>query len=244
MTETSPWLLPQRVLAIGAHPDDVEILCAGTMAKYVAAGTRVVLATATNGNRGGINMMPDDLSKLRKGEAARAAHLIGAEYRCLDFDDCGLDGGSLAARMRFIDLIRETMPEVVFTHSPNDYHADHIATSKLTFEATFAASVPLVETALPAADSILPVFYMDTLAGIGFTPEQYVDVSHVFDQKREMLAQHKSQVEWMRIHDDLDLLDFMETMTKFRGYQSRVRYAEAFVPAHAWLRESAVRLLP
>lgn len=236
--------LPKRVLAIGAHPDDIEILCAGTMAKYAAAGSDVFLATATNGNRGGLGITADELAKLRKDEAARSAAVIGAEYRCMEFEDGCLDGSSLGARERFIDLIRQTRPDIVFAHSPNDYHADHIASSKLTFEATFAASVPLIETRFPATDGIPSLFYMDTLAGIGFQPEQYVDVADVFEQKRDMLSRHQSQVEWMRIHDNLDLLDFMTSMTKFRGYQARVAYAEAFVPAHAWLRESTVRLLP
>jgi N-acetylglucosamine malate deacetylase 1 len=242
MTNSVP--VPRRVLAVAAHPDDIEILCAGTMARYARAGCHVVLCNATNGNRGSATLATEDIARIRRDEAEASAAVIGAEYRCLDFPDCGLDGSSLEARERFVDLVRSTKPDVVFTHHPNDYHADHVATGKLTFEATFMASVPLVSTQLPATDKILPVFYMDTLAGIRFEPEQYVDIGAVFELKREMLSKHKSQVEWMKVHDNLDLLDFMETMSKFRGIQSGVRYAEAFIPAHAWLREGTVRLLP
>jgi LmbE family N-acetylglucosaminyl deacetylase len=236
--------LPRRVLAIGAHPDDLEILCAGTMALYAAAGSKVILCNATSGNRGSATLTMEETARLRDQEAGASAGLIGAEYVCLGFDDGELEGASLDARRRFVDLIREWKPDVVFTHHPNDYHADHVAAGKLAFEATFFAGVPLLQTEHPAGVGILPVFYMDTLAGIGFEPEQYVDISSVFATKREMLSQHQSQVTWMKDHDGLNILDFMETMSKFRGIQAGVRYAEAFQPAHAWLRERAARLLP
>jgi LmbE family N-acetylglucosaminyl deacetylase len=236
--------LPRRVLAVAAHPDDLEILCGGTMALYVRAGCDVVLCNATNGDRGSATMTRQKTARVRALEAERSAAVIGASYRCLEFSDGGLDGSSLEARERFVDLVRESNPDVVFTHHPNDYHADHCATSKLSFDATFMATVPLYEAGLPATDGVLPVFYMDTLAGIGFVPERYVDITPVYDQKLKMLTQHRSQVEWMKAHDNFDLLEFMETMSKFRGIQSGVLYAEAFAPAHAWLRERTSSLLP
>ena len=214
------------------------------MARYARAGSEVVLCNATNGDLGGVDLSREELSRLRRGESERSAAVIGAEYRCLEFPDCGLDGSSMEARERFIDLIRSTKPDVVFTHHPNDYHVDHTATGKLTFEATFMACISLLSTAVQSTDKILPVFYMDTLAGIRFEPEQYVDVTDTFHAKQEMLAMHESQVKWMKLHDNIDLPAFMETMTEFRGLQSGVNYAEGFVPAHAWLRDRCVRMLP
>jgi len=229
---------------VGAHPDDVEILCGGTLARYAGAGCEVIVATATAGDRGSADMTMEQTAGVRRAEAGRAAEVIGAEYRCLEFVDGSVDGSSLEARERVVDLVRKTAPDLVFTHSPVDYHADHMATSKLVVEATFLASVPLLSTGVPATDKIVPVYYMDTLAGIGFEPEQYVDITEVFDIKREMLARHESQITWMWEHDQLDFVDFMTTVSKFRGFQCGAPYAEAFRPAHAWLREHAVRLLP
>ena len=103
------------------------------------------------------------------------------------------------------------------------------------------ASVPfLVSESIPT-NSIPPVYYLDTLAGLGFLPEQYVDITSVFEQKREVLSRHVSQVEWMREGGGADLVDLMETMSRFRGIQCGVRYAEAFRPAHLWLRERPLR---
>lgn len=233
----------RKVLAVGAHPDDIEILCAGTMARYVGLGVEVVLCNATTGNRGGYHSSMQELGDTRDAEAREAAAVIGAAYTCLGFDDCSLVHDA-STRERFTDLIRQVGPDVVFTHDPQDYHADHVATSKLVFEASFLASVPLLATTRPASERILPVFYMDTLAGLGFSPEQYVDIGGAMDTKRDMLGRHHSQVGWLRQHDGLDLLDFMETMARFRGYQAGVRYAEAFRPAHNWLRNSTERILP
>lgn len=235
---------PRRILVIAAHPDDIEILCAGTMARYAQLGCEVMLCNATTGDRGGMLGTMEELARVRDAEAHRSAALMGARYICLGFHDCTLIPEDLATRQKFIDVIRQTKPDIVFTHHPNDYHADHISTGKLALDASFMASIPLLESSLPATDAILPLYYMDTMAGQDFLPEEYVDVSCVMDLKRQMLEQHQSQITWMRDHDDLDLIDFMMTMGKFRGIQCGVGFAEAFRRAPNWLRQTPSRLLP
>ena len=236
--------LPKRVLAVGAHPDDIEILCAGTMALYAQAGSQVTLCTATNGDRGSMTGTPEETAAIRKAAAKNSAEIIGARYVCLDFHDCGLDGASLEVRKTFIDLIREVNPDVVFTHAPEDYHADHLATSTHVWNATMIASVPLERSEHPAVEHTVPVIYMDTLAGIGFTPDSYVDISSAFETKQAMLGCHASQVVWMREQGGFDFEEFTQTVSRFRGFQSGTRYAEAFRYAHAWLRGTTRRLLP
>jgi LmbE family N-acetylglucosaminyl deacetylase len=76
-----------NILAIGAHPDDVESMPGGTLAKYARAGHKVFTATATNGNIGSAALPMEEIAKIRKEEARKAAALIGAEYVCLDYDD-------------------------------------------------------------------------------------------------------------------------------------------------------------
>lgn len=233
-----------RVLAIVAHPDDIDILCAGTMALYAEEGANVFLCNATSGDRGSVELSMDEVRAVRDEEARRSAAVIGAEYRCLDFHDGDLVADDLSARERFVDLFREAKPDLVFTHHPEDYHADHQATSRLVFDTSFLATVPLLKSQLPAFDRVIPIYYMDTMAGIGFEPQEYVDISRVFGRKREMLLQHRSQVKWMMEHDGLDILDFMETMSRFRGIQCGVRHAEAFTRRQVWLRNPPMRLLP
>lgn len=237
-------LATRRVLAIGAHPDDIEILCAGTMARYSTLGVEVTLCTVTNGSRGGFDRSMEETARTRKEEANRSARIIGAGYRCLDVEDGEVTADQPEIRRRFVELIREIRPDVVFTHFPDDYHADHIATSRLAFDASFMAAVPLYGSTRGATDKVLPVYYMDTLAGLEFSPEDYVDITDSIDTKRRMLAEHQSQVVWMSERDGLDILDLITTQSRFRGYQCGVPYAEGFRRAHTWLRNSPNRLLP
>ena len=233
-----------RVLAVVAYPDDIDILCAGTMALYAKGGAQVFLCNATSGDRGSVHLSMDEIRSIREEESLRSAAVIGADYRCLEFHDGDLLVDDPATRERFIDLFRETKPDIVFTHHPEDYHSDHQATSRLVFNTSFLSTVPLLKTKLPSADRVIPIYYMDTMAGIGFEPQEYVDISDVFEGKQTMLSKHESQVTWMREHDGLDIIDFMATMGRFRGIQCGVRYAEAFSRRQVWLRNPPERLLP
>jgi LmbE family N-acetylglucosaminyl deacetylase len=121
---------------------------------------------------------------------------------------------------------------------------DHIETNKLAFTASFSATVTNIVTKTPEIDKLVPIYYMDTLAGIGFLPTEYVDVTETIDLKLEALSCHESQIEWMREHDKIDFLDFVRTCSKFRGLQSSVPYAEAFRQCQVWPRVITKRLLP
>ena len=134
---------------------------------------------------------------------------------------------------------------MVITHFENDYMNDHIQTYYATFRASFAASCPHYESnADPASAPIMPIYHMDTLAGVGFLPTEYVDISDVMETKLEALSCHKSQLEWMLEHDGIDFLDFVRTCSKVRGYQCGVKYAEGFRLCRNYLRMVPRRLLP
>jgi len=119
-----------NILAIGAHPDDVESQAGGTLAKYAKAGHKVFTATATNGNIGSATLSMGKIAKVRKEEARKAAALIGAEYICLDYDD-EMFFEDRAARIKFINLVRYCKADVILTHNPVDYNPDHELTSKI-----------------------------------------------------------------------------------------------------------------
>ena len=119
---------------------------------------------------------------------------------------------------------------------------DHRAVSKLVFDASFAASVPRYMGGEKA--NITPIYYCDGLAGINFTPTEYVDVTDFMEIKINMLECHESQMKWMRDHDNLDFADFVTTWAKFRGYQCGAPYAEAFRQELAWPKILPKRLLP
>lgn len=233
-----------RVLAVGAHPDDLEILCGGTLARYVLEGHEVVMCNATLGNRGSFVHTSAEIAEIRLAEARRAAEVAGAEHVTLGFTDGEVSAADPEQRRAVVDLVREARPDVILTHAPNDYMSDHNEVSKLVFDCSFHATLPLLETAKPHHGTVTPIYYMDTVMGVGFLPTEYVDVSATIETKVAMLEAHESQLTWLRDHDGIDVVEQMRTTTRFRGQQCGVAYAEGFAPCLTWLRGTTRRLLP
>jgi len=165
-----------KLLAIGAHPDDIEIYMFGTLAAARARGDELVLAVATDGAAGGTRS-PEDLRKLRRDEASAAARLLGVVPHFLDFPD-----GALVADAALIGalkaLVATTLPDLVITQAPNDYHGDHRALS---------------DAVRIAVNFTAPVLWADNMGGVGFVPTHYVDTSAYFDAKAAAIRAHVSQ---------------------------------------------------
>jgi LmbE family N-acetylglucosaminyl deacetylase len=233
-----------RILGIGAHPDDLEILAGGTLALYARAGHEVTMAVATNGNVGHPTLGRDEIAEIRHGEARASADLIGAELVWMDFDDEWLFNDR-PTRERFIDVIRSARPDVVLAHSPNDYHPDHRNAGQVVVDARIPAAVRLVETTLPAAERIPHVFLMDCVGGVDFVPELYVDVTEVIALKEQMLLCHQSQDSWLRaIYDDMDYVKFMREHTGRRGEECGRAWAEAFREVKTYPAVGSWEMLP
>lgn len=233
-----------KILAIGAHPDDLEILCGGTLAKYVAEGHDVTMCNLALGDRGSYVHSVEEIASIRMREAAAGAARIGAKHCTLGLSDGLIRADSREQRELAIELIRQERPDVVIIHHPNDYNPDHVEAGRLIEDASFVASLPLYETGTDAHRVVPAIIYMDTLTGIGFDPQEYVDVSEHIDAKIEALACHDSQVSWLDEHDNVNILEQARTSAAYRGYQAGVRYAEGFIPAQRWLRSRTQRLLP
>ena len=232
-----------QVMAVGAHPDDLELLCGGTLARYADLGHEVVMVHLLTGDKGHYQMTSEQLVKVREKEARAAGAVIGAEVLSGHIPDGELFS-DLQTRMLVIDLVRQVRPDLIITHAPNDYMSDHVATSQLVCDASFLAATPLLRTEHEASDRIAPVFFMDTLAGADFLPTEYVDISEHFEKKRKMLSCHESQVTFLKEHDRIDFLEFMEITNRSRGLQCGARYAEGFRQHEVWGRKVARRLLP
>jgi LmbE family N-acetylglucosaminyl deacetylase len=199
---------------------------------------------ATKGDRGSFVHTSAELAEIRGREARFAAAAAGAEYATLGFSDSEVSASDREQQRAVVDLVREARPELIITHYPADYMSDHNEISRLVFDASFHATLPLLETGKPYHDIVAPIYYMDTLMGIGFQPTEYVDVGAVIDKKVAMLEAHASQVTWLRDHDRVDIVEQMKTTTRFRGQQCGVDYAEGFRPCLTWLRTRPRRLLP
>jgi LmbE family N-acetylglucosaminyl deacetylase len=223
-----------RLLAIHAHPDDVEWLAAGALALLTARGHAVTIATATAGEGGSAEFGPEETGRIRQAEAAAAAALIGADYRCLGFPDLGVFNDD-ASRRAVTELIRALSPEVVITASPIDYHPDHEAISQLVRDACFAAPVANYRTgAAPATPGIPHLYFMDPVggrerSGARVARDFGVDVAGTFALKQAMLAQHESQAAWVaKQHGIADHLADMERWTRRVGRDFGVDLAEGF----------------
>lgn len=233
-----------RVLAIAAHPDDLEISCAGTLAKYRQAGHQVWMCHVSNGNQGHVVIMPDELREIRRQEFINSAKMIGAEPLTCDIDDLTIYGDCREHREKVMDIIRQVKPDVIITHSPQDYMPDHVAVSKLVFDASFVATLPHYTTKYPYHELLTPIYYMDTLAGLRFEPTEYVDISQTCELKLSMLKQHESQIKWMKDHDGIDFIEFVQTCARYRGLQCGAQYAEGFTQCYVWPKVKTERLLP
>ena len=240
-----------NVLAIGCHPDDVEIACAGTLAKCVKRGDRVVVCHASDGDLGHVVIPPDELRVMRAQEARKAGSLAGIEVICAGFHDLKIYDNNKEARDRIVDVIRYADPDFIITHYPGDYMPDHTAVSRLVFDASFAATLPnytdykhVFSSPDGAPARLVPIYYMDTLAGVDFVPDEFVDITEEIDLKMEMLECHASQLVWMREHDGIDFADMVRTCSRYRGYQCGAAYAEGFRMCKTYLKGTARRLLP
>src|SRR5258707_4040152 len=226
-----------RILAIPAHPDDVEILAGGTMALLAAAGHSITIVTMTPGDCGSADLSADEIATVRRNEAGSAAALIGAEYRCAEFRDLAIFSDD-ASRRRVVEILRRTKPDLVLTSSPIDYMCDHEATSALVRDACFAAPARNYNTrdvqAAAPLKAIPHLYFMDPVGGLDregspVVPDLYVDVKSVVAKKTEMLARHKSQREWLKKHHGIDdYLAVMEQWTREVGRRAGVELAEGF----------------
>jgi LmbE family N-acetylglucosaminyl deacetylase len=222
-----------RILAIHAHPDDVEILAGGTLALLADAGHELTIATFTPGDCGSHEMGPEEIARVRRCEAEAAAARIGARYCCLEFCDLAIFEDDVSRR-RVTEALRQARPEIVLAASPVDYLCDHEAASALVRDSCFCAPMPNYRTASPPIPVIPHLYWMDPLGGRDregtlVRPDFVVDVTAAFERKRAMLAEHTSQREWLRRHHGVDeyLLE-MERWTRERGALADVTYGEGF----------------
>lgn len=222
------------ILAIHAHPDDVEHQCAGTLALLAAAGHAIRIVTATAGECGSAGTDLATTAAIRRAEGAAAAALVGAEYRCADLPDLGVFNDD-PSRRRITELLRWAGADIVITAAPIDYHPDHEAVSRLVRDACFASTVPNYATGPSAPLAAIPhLYFMDPSGGrerdgTPVIPDFGVDISAVFDTKAAMLSAHESQHAWVaRQHAIDDHLGAMRNWSAKRGRDFGCDYAEGF----------------
>ena len=229
--------LPRRVaLTLLAHPDDAEMLCAGTLIRLADAGWEIHIATVAAGDCGSTTLPPEEIAALRRQEAEAAADLINANYYCLEEPDIQVVFDK-ATNRKTVDLLRRIAPTLLFTHPRHDYMLDHEQVHLLARAAAFSYPIPNASTLPLVPGSAIPWLYYgdavearDPYTGDRPPATTYVNVSEQMDRKVEMLACHASQRNWLRSHHGLD--EYIEAMKRHgaeRGREIGVAYAEAFM---------------
>ena len=206
---------PQKVLVIGAHPDDPETGCGGTIALLKEKGYDVVCVYLTKGERGIPGKSLDEAAAIRTKESEESCKILGVRHIFLT----QIDGATEVNAQRYeemLSLIKQENPDIVFTHWPVDGHRDHRVCSILTYDAWRRSGYSF------------ELYYYEVMSGTQtqmFNPTIYVDISSVQEIKLKSCYAHKSQF--------VDQEDVMKgwhiPMQNFRGIESQTIAAEAFV---------------
>jgi N-acetylglucosamine malate deacetylase 1 len=246
----------KKVLAVGAHPDDVEIMCSGTLFALRQLGHEVHVASLTLGDCGSRELSAEEIRRVRHGEAIKASAVLGAKYHYAGFHDLCIFNDA-DSNQRLTALLRDIDPFIVITHSPSDYMSDHEVTSVLVRNACFSASIRNYETKAGTADSTSTIpylYYAQPMENIDIfgkvvIPQFYVDVSIWMQQKLKMLGCHDSQRTWLRAHHGMD--EYIESARRFNTLLGQrastvsgrlIEYCEGFRQhcGHAYPKENVL----
>lgn len=228
----------ERVMAVVAHPDDAELLCAGTLARAKADGASVAICVLCQGDKGQPSGSSAPITAIRRKEMLASCALLGAEFFTPKVPDGAL-ADDVRTRRLLIEILRQFRPTLLLAHAPQDYHPDHRAASALAEAASWFCASRGHKTKSQAVDSPPGLWWMDTLGMSGFEPAFYVDVSEQIELKMKMLACHRSQLARSADPDFSSLRDIMQVQCRARGMQAGVAAAEAFRPHFAFKRGRA-----
>ncbi|MBR4675110.1 MAG: PIG-L family deacetylase [Victivallales bacterium] len=231
----------KRILFIGAHPDDADILCGGTAIKLTKAGHIVKFVSATNGDTGHMILSRAETAKIRNKEMAASAKAGGLEYEILPHN-CGLEA-SVDNRREMVRLIRKFKPDVVISHRTCDYHPDHRATAQLVQDTAYVGMVPhfCEDTPIPDVAPVYAFTYDKFVDPRPFRADAAVEIDSVLEEKLKMMSCHKSQFfEWLPWADgDKDIMS--RKLTKADKHELLLRFVERFKgaadSAREWLKK-------
>lgn len=237
---------PVNVVAVEAHPDDVELTCLGTLIKLADRGARITVVAITNGDKGGA-ATPDapheSIAALRVREATRVTDALGGRFVSLGAPDAYLyDTPEL--RNAMVDVLREAAADVVLAPPPADYQNDHTIASAIVYQATQMASSPTVPVARRHMERSPRLYWCDSILTTDFAPSLFVDIGDVIERKRQLAALHESQMAHMQLTGGWTLTEQIEVVGRYRGLQSGVQYAEGFQVCWSFPRGHAFADLP
>ena len=228
----------KTVLAIAAHPDDIEFLMAGTLILLRRAGYEMHYWTLANGSCGTTEYGPGEIAAIRREEAKAAAEALGAHFHesiCNDLE-VFYDQPTLA---KVASVIRNVQPDILLTHSPTDYLEDHTNTCRLAVTGAFSRGMPNfpVDPPRDAISKNVVVYHAQPYShrnplGDVVQPHFFVDVSDIVEQKVDLLAKHQSQKQWLDESQGLD--SYLQTLRELDAFAGKL--SGRFDFAEGWRR--------
>lgn len=219
--------MPVDVLAIGAHPDDVEMTCGGTLVRLKGRGKRFGIVDLTRGEMG-----TRGTHETRRREAERAAEILGAEFReTLDFGDGGI-AVSRENELLLMDVIRREKPRLVITSYPDDRHPDHARAGRIVTDAAFYAGLRKIETNHPAHRPQQTIYFP---TGTMHEPHFVVDITAAMDTRRAAILAFASQfhregsAEPETVLSQKIFLEAIEARARHVGFLVGVEFGEGFL---------------
>lgn len=206
------------VIFIGAHPDDMILSSAGTIASFVEKGLKCLIVSVTSG---GYNDY--EKGRIRQEELAATAKLLKVDYTVLDLIDTEVRD-TIEESSKILDVIITTNPSIIVTHNEGDFHPDHVSTNKIVRRAVFHYFVrsELSEKNLKGLLFISPIRWnTQNLNSLNFN--FFVDISKYVDFKRQLISMHKSQMASLQRNMEITL-----ALNQFIGKLRDVEYAEGF----------------
>ena len=202
-----------KVLAIGAHPDDIEVGCAGTLFKYAKHGHELYVLIMTEGHKGGDSSVRKE-EQLRSAEILKPREVIWGRYK-----DTELSPNMNQIIYDIEEVLKKIKPDFTFVNFGEDTHQDHRALSRAT---------------VTASRYIRNVLFYEGPTTNDFSPIVFVDIKETVDDKISMLLAHQSQVMKTNI-EGLSIVDIVRSTAVFRGIQGRVQFAEGFIPLRLFI---------
>ena len=225
-------------LAVGAHPDDVEFVMAGTLSLLARAGFEPHILTVANGSGGTVRHSHEQIIRIRRKEAQRAAEVIGATYHPGLVDDLMVYYEDKLLR-KATAVVREVAPTIVLLPSLNDYMEDHMISARIIVTACFIRGIKNYISIPPRKATMQdvylyhaqPLMNRDGMRNLTM-PSLFVDVTGEIETKQEMLRRHASQKEWLDVSQGQDsylatMRDACAEVAKLAGRKS-LKYAEGF----------------
>lgn len=220
------------ILAVGVHPDDVELGCGGTLIKQIQEGYKVGILDLTQGELG-----TRGSAKLRLVESENARQIIGAEVRHnLAFRD-GFFVNDEEHQLKIIEIIRKYQPDVVLANAPDDRHPDHGRAAQLIYDAYFLSGLRKIETIYEGEKQVAwrPKSFFHYIQAKYLKPDFLVDVSAQFDAKMQSVLAYKSQFfdpnfkEPNTFISSPEFLEFLKARSRDFGQSIGVQFAEGFI---------------